>query len=315
MPFFWLVVGSVALAIAYTGYRFRVARLEVREQELLEVVEERTRSLREEKERTERALAEAERERARAEEASRAAEDANRTKSQFLAATSHELRTPLNAILGYSEMLEEEIHERGLEGLGADVARIHAAGSHLLGLINDILDLSRLEAGKLELSPESFDLASLVEDVADTMRPLAERNRNRLVVEGTGAAGLVFADQRRFRQILLNLLGNAVKFTHDGEVSLRVRCEAGPPGERVVLSVADTGIGMDEEQISRLFRAFEQADPQVTRRFGGTGLGLVITRRLARMMGGDVAVASRPGEGSTFTVDLPVRPGPPPPGA
>lgn len=314
MPFFWLVAGSVALAIAYTGYRFRVARLEVREQELLEVVEERTRSLREEKERTERALAEAERERARAEEASRAAEDANRTKSQFLAATSHELRTPLNAILGYSEMLAEEIHERGLEGLGPDVARIHAAGSHLLGLINDILDLSRLEAGKLDLSPESFDLASLVEDVADTMRPLAERNRNRLVVEGIGAAGLVFADQRRIRQILLNLLGNAVKFTHDGEVSLRVRRETGPSGERISLSVADTGIGMTGEQISRLFRAFEQADPQVTRRFGGTGLGLVITRRLARMMGGDVTVSSRPGEGSTFTVDLPVRPGPAPAG-
>ncbi len=310
MPFFWLVVGSVALAIAYTGYRFRVASLEVREQELLEVVEERTRSLREEKERTERALAEAERERARAEEASRAAEDANRTKSHFLATTSHELRTPLNAILGYSEILAEEIQDRGLEDLGADVARIHAAGSHLLGLLNDILDLSRLEAGKLDLSPESFALASLVEDVTDTMRPLAERNRNRLVVEGAEAAGVLFADQTRVRQILLNLLGNAVKFTRDGEVSLRVRRGTGPAGERVVLSVADTGIGMSGEQVSRLFQAFEQADPEVSRRFGGTGLGLVITQRLARMMGGDIAVESREGEGSTFTVELPARPGP-----
>ena len=166
-----------------------------------------------------------------------------------------------------------------------------------------------MEAGKLDLFPEEFDVASLVGDVVATVGPLAERNRNRLVVEGADAAGRLVADPTRVRQILLNLLGNAVKFTHDGEVALRIRREKGPGGERVVFSVTDTGIGMTEEQISRLFRAFEQADPQVTRRFGGTGLGLVITRRLARMMGGDVAVASRPGEGSTFTVDLPAQAG------
>ncbi len=309
-PFFWLLAGTLALAIAYTGYRFRVARLEARERELVEIVDERTRSLREEKERTEHALREAELQRERAEAAGRAAEDANRTKSHFLAATSHELRTPLNAILGYSEILSEEIAERGLEGLGPDVGKIHTAGRHLLGLINDILDLSRMEAGKLDLFPEEIDVAALVRDVAAAVGPQAEQNHNRLVVEGAGAAGSLLADPTRVRQILLNLLGNAVKFTHDGEITLRIRREKGPGGERVVFSVTDTGIGMTEEQISRLFRAFEQADPSVTRRFGGTGLGLVITRQLARMMGGDVAVASRTGEGSTFTVDIPTQPGP-----
>jgi signal transduction histidine kinase/ligand-binding sensor domain-containing protein len=308
-PSFWLLAGTFALAVAYTGYRFRVARLEDRERELVEIVEERTRSLREEKERTEHALREAERQKERAEEAGRVAEEANRTKSHFLAATSHELRTPLNAILGYSEILSEEIEERGIDGLGPDVGKIHAAGRHLLGLINDILDLSRLEAGKLDLSPEPFDVAPLVDDVVSTMRPLAERNRNRLVVEGAGTAGEILADPTRVRQILLNLLANAVKFTHDGDVVFRIRRE-GDGGERIVFAVTDTGIGMTGEQISRLFRAFEQADPQVTRRFGGTGLGLVITRRLTRMMGGDVAVESRPGEGSTFTVTLPARGGP-----
>ena len=314
-PFFWLALGTLALAIAYTGYRFRFARLEARELELVEIVEERTRSLREEKERTEQALREAERQRERAEEAGRIAEEANRTKSHFLAATSHELRTPLNAILGYSEILSEEIEERGLDGLGPDVARIHAAGRHLLGLINDILDLSRLEAGKLDLAPERFDLEALVGDVVATMRPLAERNRNRIVLEGREEAGFFHADPTRVRQILLNLLANAVKFTHDGEVRVRVLRQSGPGGERIVFSVTDTGIGMTDEQVARLFRAFEQADPQVTRRFGGTGLGLVITRRLARMMGGDVTVESREGEGSAFTVTLPAHAGPVWPGA
>ncbi len=309
-PFFWLLVGSLGLAFAYTGYRFRVASLEARERELVEVVEERTRSLRDEKERTERALRDAERERERAEAASRAAEEANRTKSHFLAATSHELRTPLNAILGYSEILSEEIAERRIEGLAPDVERIHAAGRHLLGLINDILDLSRLEAGKLELAPEEFDLAPLLAEVAETMRPLVERNRNRLVVDGADGAGRLWADPTRVRQILLNLLANAAKFTHDGEVAFKIRRAEGSAGPRVVFTVTDTGIGMTEEQVSRLFRDFEQADPQVARRYGGTGLGLVITRRLARMMGGDVVVGSRPGEGSTFTVDLPVLGGP-----
>ncbi|MRR13336.1 hypothetical protein EG835_12980, partial [bacterium] len=284
-PVFWLLLGTVALAIAWTGYRLRVARLEARERELVRIVEERTRSLREEKERTERALREAELQRERAEEAGRAAEDANRTKSDFLAATSHELRTPLNAILGYSEMLSEEIAEQRFEGLGADVGKIHAAGRHLLGLINDLLDLSRMEAGKLDLFPEELVVAFLVRDVVETVGPQAERNRNRLVVEGADEAGLLVADPTRVRQILLNLLGNAVKFAHDGEVALRIRREKGPGGDRILFAVTDTGIGMTEEQISRLFRAFEQADPQVTRRFGGSGLGLVITRPPARVMG------------------------------
>ncbi len=310
MPIFWLLAGTFALAVAYTGYRFRVARLEARERELVQIVDERTSSLREEKERTERALREAERQRERAEEASRVAEEANRTKSHFLAATSHELRTPLNAILGYSELIAEDLAESDLEGIAPDVGRIHAAGRHLLALINDILDLSRLEAGKLDLFLEEFDVAPLAGEVVATMRPLADRNRNTILVEGAESAGRLFADPARVRQILLNLLGNAAKFTHDGTVTLRVAREGTGAAERVVFSVTDTGIGMTEEQISRLFRAFEQADPQVTRRFGGTGLGLVITRRLARMMGGDVVVSSRPGVGSTFTVDLPARGGP-----
>ena len=314
MPFFWLVVGVGALAIASTAYRFRVARLEVRERELLEVVEERTRSLREEKERTERALAQAEKERERAEEAFRVAEEANRTKSHFLAATSHELRTPLNAILGYSELLSEEVAEKRYESLGDDIRRIHAAGRHLLGLINDILDLSRLEAGKLDLYPEEFEIAPLVADVLETLRPSAERNRDRLALEGE-AAGTIVADPTRVRQILLNLVGNAVKFSHDGTVVLRVERRDVGQEARVAFVVTDTGIGMTGEQIGRLFRAFEQTDSQVARRYGGTGLGLVITRRLARMMGGDVTVESSPGQGSTFTVDLPVRPGPVSPGA
>jgi signal transduction histidine kinase/ligand-binding sensor domain-containing protein len=310
LPAFWLLSGTLALAIAYTGYRFRFARLEARERELVEIVDERTRSLREEKERTERALREAEVQRARAEEAWRAADEANRTKSQFLAATSHELRTPLNAILGYSEILSEELAEKAPTDLARDVGRIHAAGRHLLGLINDILDLSRLEAGRLDLYPEEVEVAPLVEEVVATVRPLAERGRNRLSVEGADGAGRLYADPTRVRQILLNLLANAVKFTQEGEVLVRVRREAAGEGEAVVFSVTDTGIGMTEEQISRLFRAFEQGDPEVARRYGGTGLGLVITRRLARMMGGEVSVSSRPGEGSTFEVRLPALTGP-----
>ncbi|CAG0983475.1 partial Autoinducer 2 sensor kinase/phosphatase LuxQ, partial [Gammaproteobacteria bacterium] len=188
---------------------------------------------------------------------------------------------------------------------------VHSAGRHLLGLINDLLDLSRLEAGKLELSVEETDLAPLLAGVVTTMRPLVERNRNRFVVEGADEAGRLVTDPTRLRQVLLNLLANAGKFTHDGEVAFRVRRLAGHEGGRVRFSVTDTGIGMTEEQVGRLFRAFEQADPQVTRRFGGTGLGLVITRRLARMMGGDVFVESRPGEGSTFVVELPERPAAP----
>ena len=307
-PFFWLVVGTLALAVAYTGYRFRVARLEVRERELVEVVEERTRSLREEKERTERALAEAERQRERAEQAGRAAEEANRTKSDFLAMTSHELRTPLNAILGYSELLMEEISDRRLPGLAEDVEKVHSAGRHLLGLINDLLDLSRLEAGKLELTVEETDLAPRAGGCGPTVRPLGGRTGTGSGGGGGGGGGRLVPAPPRLRQVLLNLLASAGKFTHDGEVTFGVRRLAGPGGDRIRFSVTDTGIGMTEEQVGRLFRAFEQADPQVTRRFGGTGLGLVITRRLARMMGGDVFVESRPGEGSTFVVELPERP-------
>ncbi|MBK9966201.1 MAG: hypothetical protein IPP07_15390 [Holophagales bacterium] len=199
-PFFWLLIGTLAVAIAYTVYRLRVARLEARERELVEIVEERTRSLREEKERTEEALREAELQRERAEEAGRAAEDANRTKSDFLAATSHELRTPLNAILGYSEILSEEIAERGLEGLGSDVWKIHAAGRHLLGLINDLLDLSRMEAGKLDLFPEELVVAARPgrrRDGGTAGRAEPEPPRRR----GADAGGSLRADPIRVRQI------------------------------------------------------------------------------------------------------------------
>ncbi|KAA0250125.1 GAF domain-containing protein [Acidobacteria bacterium ACD] len=246
-------------------------------------------------------------------EAREAAEAASRAKSAFLANVSHELRTPLNAILGYAEMLLDEAAARGDEAMRTDVARIHGAGRYLLDLINDILDLSKIEAGKMEVFPERFELAPLVREVGETVRPLLDRNANRLALDVPGDLGSVFLDRKKLRQVLLNLLSNAAKFTDRGEVSLSLRRDA----EHVLATVKDTGIGMTPEQTARLFQSFTQGDASTTRRYGGTGLGLAISRHFSRMMGGDISVASAPGEGSTFLVTLPVemRPGPPRPEA
>ena len=249
-------------------------------------------------------------ERRRAEEqvakAKEAAETANKTKSLFLANMSHELRTPLNAILGYSEMLQEEAVDRELEDeFGADLKKINAAGKHLLALINDILDLSKIEAGKMELFLESFDAAELIGEVASTIRPLVEKNANTLLIDCAPDLGVMRADQIKVRQGLFNLLSNAVKFTQEGKVTLEAVRERMDGSEWIMFRVTDTGIGLSAEQIVKLFQDFTQADASTTRKFGGTGLGLALTRRFCQMMGGDVTVHSVPGEGSVFTMKLP----------
>jgi len=243
--------------------------------------------------------------------AKEAAEASNRTKSLFLANMSHELRTPLNAILGYSEMLQEEAADLQLVGFSADLERINAAGKHLLALINDILDLSKIEAGKMELFLESFDVSKLIDDVASTVLPLVEKNANALHVESALDLGMMHADQIKVRQALFNLLSNAVKFTHEGNVTLNTSRERMDGSEWILFRVTDTGIGLSSDQILKLFQAFTQADASTTRKFGGTGLGLALTRRFCQMMGGDVVVQSAPGEGSTFTIKLPVIVGAP----
>jgi signal transduction histidine kinase len=237
--------------------------------------------------------------------AKEAAEAANASKSAFLANMSHELRTPLNAIIGYSEMLEEDASDGGQAAIVPDLRKIQAAGRHLLTLINDLLDLSKIEAGKLELTLESCDVSALVREVAATVHPLVKKNGNILRLTCPEDVEPIDVDPTRLRQVLLNLLGNATKFTSKGEVALEVAPE-GANGERwIAFRVKDTGIGMTAEQMGRLFQPFSQADASTTRKYGGTGLGLVISRRLARLMGGDVTVESEEGRGSTFTVRLP----------
>jgi signal transduction histidine kinase len=234
------------------------------------------------------------------------AETANKTKSLFLANMSHELRTPLNAILGYSEMLQEEAVERKLVGeFGADLEKINGAVKHLLTLINDILDFSKIEAGKMELYLETFDLTEMMDDVASTMRPMVEKSANRLHIRRPPDLGTIHADQVKVRQALLNLLSNAVKFTHEGNITLAADRESLDGSEWIVFCVTDTGIGLTPEQILKLFRNFTQAEASTTRNFGGTGLGLALTRRYCQMMGGDVTVRSVPGHGSVFTIRLP----------
>ena len=238
------------------------------------------------------------------EEKSRQLAEASQHKSEFLASMSHELRTPLNAIIGLTEMLVSNAPRFGTDKAQEPLRRVNAAGTHLLSLINEVLDLSKIEAGKLELNPEPVNLARLIDDVIGTAGQLAEKNNNRLVVEAQRTSGSLTADPMRLKQILLNLLSNACKFTKEGEVALRVR-KVADGRDWVELAVADTGIGMTAEQQAKLFQEFTQADSATARRYGGTGLGLAITRKLARMMGGDVTVASEPGKGSVFTVRLP----------
>ena len=232
---------------------------------------------------------------------------ANRHKSEFLASMSHELRTPLNAIIGYSEMLEEEAAEVGQASMGADAGKIRTAGRYLLELINTVLDLSKIEAGRMDLYLEPFGVPALCEEIAAVVRPLADRNGNTLVTACAPEVADMRADLTKVRQILFNLLANACKFTERGTVTLSVTQEpcAADSAPWLVFEVADTGIGMTEEQMGRLFEAFSQADASTTRRYGGTGLGLALCRRLCRLMGGEVTVKSEPGRGSAFTARLP----------
>jgi CheY-like chemotaxis protein len=220
---------------------------------------------------------------------------------------SHELRTPLNAIIGYSEMLEEEATERQLPAFAADLAKIRRSGRHLLSLINDVLDLSKIEAGRMRLHLEAFDVAEMVADVVSSVQPLVAVHGNVLEVVCPPRLGTMRADLVKTRQILLNLTANASKFTHHGHIGLAVTRTADRGRDWLVFEVRDTGIGMSAEQVARLFQPFVQADESTTRKYGGTGLGLAISRRFCRMMGGTIAVESEPGKGSCFRVRLPAE--------
>ena len=243
--------------------------------------------------------------------AKNAAEEANRAKSTFLANMSHELRTPLNAVIGYSEMLGEVAEERGEEDLVPDLNRIRSAGKHLLGLINDVLDLSKIEAGKVELSIENLGVESVIHEVVSTIHPLVEKNGNRLEVNCHEPLGTVRADQTRVRQVLFNLLSNAAKFTSHGLIRLEAQRVTRNGGDWVEFRVTDTGIGMSAEQLDRLYKPFMQADVSTTRKFGGTGLGLTISREFCQMMNGSLSGQSELGKGSAFTVRLPGGPAEP----
>jgi signal transduction histidine kinase len=240
----------------------------------------------------------------------RAEAAAEAARTSVLAHMSHELRTPLNAIIGYSEMLLEEAERRGHPDFVPDLKKIYGAGRHLLALINDMLDLAKIEAGKMELVYQTTDVRALVNDVATTIAPLIRKNGNTLDVSAPGDLGAMRADVTRLRQILFNLLGNAARFTDQGRIAIAVTRDGGPDAEALVFRVTDTGIGLTPEQQARLFQPFTQAEPVSARRYGGTGLGLAISRAFAHMMGGTIDVASEPGKGSTFTLRLPRGPSP-----
>ena len=239
-------------------------------------------------------------------EARAAADTANRAKSTFLANMSHELRTPLNAIIGYSEMLQDEAEDTGQDDFIPDLNKILTAGKHLLNLINEVLDLSKIEAGKMELYLETFALNELLSGIASTAAPLVKKNANVLVLNYPDDVGNIHADLTKVRQCLLNLVSNATKFTNKGKIFVDVERLSRNGTELVNIKVRDTGIGMTKEQLGKLFQAFSQADASTTRNYGGTGLGLAISKRFCQMMGGDITVTSEPSVGSTFTMQLPV---------
>ena len=239
--------------------------------------------------------------------AKESAEAANQTKSRFLANMSHELRTPLNAIIGYSEMLQEDAEQQSTLDILSDLRKITSAGRHLLAVINDILDLSKIEAGKLDLAPETFDVAEIVGEITSTLRPLIIKKGNTLHAHVDSRVGNMTADPVRLRQCLFNLLSNAARFTEAGEITIAVECLRERDRDWLVFRVCDTGIGLSREQIARLFDAFTQADPYISAKYGGTGLGLTIVRELATLMGGTIQIESEPGKGSTFLLRLPCK--------
>jgi signal transduction histidine kinase len=274
--------------------------VKARHTELQRLVDERTRSLVAEIQRAEEL-------RRQSDGALREAAEANRAKSRFLANMSHELRTPLNAILGYAELLADEPEVAASPRALEDVGKIRGAGGHLLQLIGDLLDLSKIEAGRMEIVAETFGVEEVVEETARTVRQLVEANRNRLVVTIAPDAGRMTSDAFRLKQVLFNLLSNAGKFTEDGTVELEARRERGRGADLLVFRVADTGIGMSAGQLEKVFTPFVQGDASLTRRFGGTGLGLALSQHLARVMGGGISVTSAEGQGTTFLVELPAE--------
>jgi signal transduction histidine kinase len=235
------------------------------------------------------------------------AAEADRAKSEFLASVSHELRTPLHGIIGYSEMLIEQAGDEGHDGYLPDLQCILTSGKHLLALINDILDLSKIEAGKLDLCVEQFDLKAQIDDVVSVVKPLLQKNANVLEVQLGDDLGQMQSDSLRLRQCLFNLLSNAAKFTQDGRITCAVARYRSGEKDWLRFRISDTGIGMTPDQVSKLFQAFTQADASIAHRYGGTGLGLAITQKICHLMGGNIAVQSKVGEGSTFTIELPAQ--------
>lgn len=243
----------------------------------------------------------------RLEKALQKAETANKTKSVFLANMSHELRTPLNAIIGYSELLYEEAQEQQLESMQADLKKINVAGDHLLAIINDILDISKIEAGRVELERSEFSVSDLTEEIIATAGTLAQKNCNKLQLNNQASGIRINSDRQKLKQVLINVLGNACKFTQDGIVQLSVLDLQQGQNRFVVFEVSDTGIGMNQEQVAKIFEAFTQADPSSTRRYEGTGLGLAISRHFMEMLHGTIEVSSELGKGSCFRIILPVN--------
>jgi signal transduction histidine kinase len=289
--FFLFHIGAVG-SVIYAGIRYHASLLDAEKAEQVSLNERLTLTA------SELSLA-----LARLEDTNVALAEAGRQKSRFLASMSHELRTPLNAIIGYSEMLEEEAADLGKPAFTQDLQKIHVSGRHLLGLIDDVLDLSKIEAGRMQMFTERVDTVALISGVVAVADPLITKNGNRLVVESEGALGTLNTDVTKVRQVILNLLSNAAKFTEKGTITLRA--VAASDGTGMAFSVRDTGIGMTSEQLGRLFEEFSQAEAGTYRNYGGTGLGLALSRELARILGGDISVESTPGVGSTFTFTVP----------